>query len=151
MVPGRLNASGRYGVPMGSGWPEYVAAFHAGRAGITEQVLRRARLDGRDAYDWLADAVPPAGLVLDVACGSAPMRDRLPGRAYMGVDLSAAELAVARQGGADRLARRLGEGSVPTMFVGLTGQPLEKAEAIVGAQPYGGRIEAAIERARSLR
>jgi hypothetical protein len=35
------------------------------------------------------------------------------------------------------------------MFVGLVGQPLEKAESIVGAQPYGGRIEAAIERALS--
>jgi hypothetical protein len=51
----------------------------------------------------------------------------------------------------EELARRLGVGSVPTMFVGLTGQPLEKVEAIVGAQPYGGRIEAAIERALSRR
>jgi predicted DsbA family dithiol-disulfide isomerase len=47
---------------------------------------------------------------------------------------------------AEELARRLGADSVPTMFVGLAGQPLEKAEAIVGAQPYGGRIEAAVER-----
>ena len=51
----------------------------------------------------------------------------------------------------EELARRLGVGSVPTMFVGLAGQPLEKAEAIVGAQPYGGRIEAAVERALSHR
>ena len=49
----------------------------------------------------------------------------------------------------EELARRLGVGSVPTMFVGLAGQPLEKAEVIVGAQPYGGRIEAAVERALS--
>jgi predicted DsbA family dithiol-disulfide isomerase len=49
----------------------------------------------------------------------------------------------------EELARRIGVGSVPTMFVGLVGQPLEKAESIVGAQPYGGRIEAAIERALS--
>lgn len=41
--------------------------------------------------------------------------------------------------------------SVPTMFVGLVGQPLEKAEAIVVAQPYGGRIEAAVERVLSPR
>jgi predicted DsbA family dithiol-disulfide isomerase len=47
---------------------------------------------------------------------------------------------------AEELACRLGADSVPTMFVGLAGQPLEKAEAIVGAQPYGGRIEAAVER-----
>jgi predicted DsbA family dithiol-disulfide isomerase len=51
----------------------------------------------------------------------------------------------------EELARRLGVSSVPTMFIGLAGQPLEKAEAIVGAQPYGGRIEAAVERALSHR
>ena len=49
----------------------------------------------------------------------------------------------------EELARRLDVGSVPTMFVGLAGQPLEKAEAIVGAQPYDGRIEATVEQALS--
>ncbi|CAA9451030.1 MAG: hypothetical protein AVDCRST_MAG78-3398 [uncultured Rubrobacteraceae bacterium] len=51
----------------------------------------------------------------------------------------------------EELAHRLGVGSVPTMFVGSVGEPLEKAEAIVGAQPYGGRIEAAVEWALSRR
>ncbi len=51
----------------------------------------------------------------------------------------------------EELARRLGVGSVPTMFVGPAGAPLERAEAIVGAQPYGGRIEAAVERVLSRR
>jgi predicted DsbA family dithiol-disulfide isomerase len=51
----------------------------------------------------------------------------------------------------EELARRIGVCSVPTMFVGPVGQPPEKAEAIVGAQPYGGRIEAAVERALSRR
>ena len=51
----------------------------------------------------------------------------------------------------EELARRLGVGSVPTMFVGAADRPLEEAEAIVGAQPYGGRIEAAVERALSRR
>lgn len=46
----------------------------------------------------------------------------------------------------EELARRLGVGSVPTMFVGLPDQPLEKAEAVVGAQPCSRRIEAAVER-----
>ena len=146
---------------MGSGWPEYVAAFHAGRAGITEQVLRRARLDGHDAYDWLAGAVPPAGLVLDVACGSAPMRDRLPGRAYMGVDLSAAELAVARQGGADRLARGsatalpLAAGSVNVVVCSMalhivTPLPAALAEAARVLAP-GGRLVATLPDRRPLR
>ena len=51
----------------------------------------------------------------------------------------------------EELARRLGVSSVPTMFVSLAGQPLEKGEAIAGAQPYSGRIEAAVERALSRR
>lgn len=45
------------------------------------------------------------------------------------------------------LARKLGVSSVPTMLVGLADAPLEEAEAITGAQPYGGRLEAAVERA----
>jgi hypothetical protein len=35
------------------------------------------------------------------------------------------------------------------MFIGLSGQLLEKAEAIVGAQLCSGRIEAAVERTLS--
>ena len=33
------------------------------------------------------------------------------------------------------------------MLVAPADAPLESAEAITGAQPYGGRIEAAVERA----
>ncbi len=47
----------------------------------------------------------------------------------------------------EELAKRLGVESVPTMFVGSEGEPLEEAERIMGAQPYGGRVEAAVERA----
>ncbi len=46
----------------------------------------------------------------------------------------------------ERLARRLGVDSVPTMFVAPEGAPPEAGERITGAQPYGGRIEAAVER-----
>ena len=45
----------------------------------------------------------------------------------------------------ERLAARLGVDSVPTMFVTPEGAPLEEAERITGAQPYGGRVEAAVE------
>lgn len=45
------------------------------------------------------------------------------------------------------LARRLGVESVPTMLIGLADAPLEASEAVSGAQPYGGRLEAAVERA----
>jgi predicted DsbA family dithiol-disulfide isomerase len=47
----------------------------------------------------------------------------------------------------ERLAARLGVSSVPTMLVAPADAPLESAEAITGVQPYGGRIEAAVERA----
>jgi predicted DsbA family dithiol-disulfide isomerase len=46
-----------------------------------------------------------------------------------------------------RLATRLGVDSVPTMFVTREGTPLEEAEKITGAQLYGGRVEAAVEKA----
>ncbi len=51
----------------------------------------------------------------------------------------------------EQLALRLGVGSVPTMFVGAAGEPLQNAEMITGAQPYGGRIGAAVQRALSRR
>ena len=47
----------------------------------------------------------------------------------------------------ERLAARLGVDSVPTMFVTREGASLEEAEKITGAQPYGGRVEAAVEKA----
>jgi len=46
----------------------------------------------------------------------------------------------------ERLAARLGVDSVPTMFVTREGASLEEAVKITGAQPYGGRIEAAVKR-----
>lgn len=51
----------------------------------------------------------------------------------------------------EELARKLGVASVPTMFVGPAGEPFERAEVITGAQPYGGRIEGAVERVLSRR
>lgn len=81
-------------------WPAYLAAFHAERPGITEDLLDHAvDAAGRTPYDWLVQALPgstAAPRVLDLACGSAPVASRLPGRTYVGVDLSAAELRRAR-------------------------------------------------------
>ena len=47
--------------------------------------------------------------------------------------------------GDEKLARKLGVDSVPTMFVAQDGAPPQTGERITGAQPYGGRIEAAVE------
>lgn len=46
----------------------------------------------------------------------------------------------------EELARLLDVTSVPTMLVTAASEPPEKGERITGAQPYGGRIEAAVER-----
>jgi SAM-dependent methyltransferase len=84
-------------------WPEYLSDFHRQRAGITEAVLSRATCRGLDPYQWLLQAVPPQGRVLDLGCGSAPLWPGLRGRAYVGLDASPAELALARRRGAGPL------------------------------------------------
>lgn len=88
----------------GRDWDDYLAGFHQDRPGITERILFRS-LDARGTtpYDWAAGPLPDDGLVVDVACGSAPLwNPRLEGR-YLGVDLSRAELELARQRGAHRV------------------------------------------------
>ncbi|WP_157773443.1 class I SAM-dependent methyltransferase [Brachybacterium vulturis] len=90
----------------GAEWDAYLAGFHADRPGITERLLSHS-LDARGTtpYDWVADAVGGSGLVVDVACGSAPLwSPRLAGR-YLGVDLSSAELDLARHRGAHRITQ----------------------------------------------
>jgi SAM-dependent methyltransferase len=84
-------------------WPAYLADFHRRRPGITETVLARSTWRGRSPYDWLLEALPPGGPVLDLACGSAPLAAALHGRPYLGVDRSSAELACARARGAGLL------------------------------------------------
>jgi SAM-dependent methyltransferase len=86
-------------------WDGYREGFHSARPGITESVLRRARDTGTDPYDWLAEAVPPRGRVLDLGCGSAPLFRMLAGRSWIGLDTSGAELAAARVAGAGPLLR----------------------------------------------
>ncbi|WP_395293774.1 class I SAM-dependent methyltransferase [Kitasatospora hibisci] len=102
-------------------WRPYLDAFHAERPGITEAVLLRARARSVDPYQWLAETVPAEGTVLDLACGSAPMRTALPpGIRYLGLDRSPAELAAAQVRGAGPLVRAdatalpLGTGTIDT-------------------------------------
>ena len=76
-------------------WRDYLATFHRERPGITEAVLSRARTDdGRDPYDWVAEALPGHGVVVDVACGSGPLALRTTG-AWVGLDRSRAEVGLA--------------------------------------------------------
>ncbi len=74
-------------------WAGFLAGFHEDRPGITEDLLSLARVDGLTPYAWAGQAVPAGGQVLDLCCGSAPLRDHLTPTSYVGIDLSAAELA----------------------------------------------------------
>ncbi len=88
--------------------------------------------DGRDIGD--------VEVILDVA-------------APVGLDLSELRMALAEDRYTEKvladeeLSRKLGVSSVPTMLVTPAGAEFSEAEVITGAQPYGGRIEAAVERA----
>ena len=88
--------------------------------------------DGRDIGDVevILDVAAPVGLDLD------ELRTALAEDRYTEKVLADEELS-----------RKLGVSSVPTMFVTPAGADLSEAEVITGAQPYGGRIEAAVERA----
>ncbi len=89
---------------MPAAWGPYLARFHAERPGITEAVLTRAAADGLDPYGWVLEALPTAGRVVDVACGSGPVAGRVDDRG-VGVDRSAEELALARRHTAHAVAR----------------------------------------------
>jgi SAM-dependent methyltransferase len=74
-------------------WRRYLTTFHSAHAGITEQLFDH--LDD-SPYEWLVQPLrDETGLVLDLACGSAPTRALLPRRRWVGIDTSRAELAVA--------------------------------------------------------
>ncbi|WP_245755314.1 methyltransferase domain-containing protein [Actinopolyspora alba] len=85
-------------------WRGYLAAFHAHRPGVTERVF--ARLDD-DPYEWVTAPLRElgSGLVVDLACGSAPTRPWLRERRWVGVDHSAEELAAAAGAGRGPLVR----------------------------------------------
>lgn len=87
-------------------WDEYLAGFHQDRPGITERILSRSvDSHGATPYEWVTESIPDEGLVVDVACGSAPLwSPQLAGR-YLGIDVSDAELELARRRGAHPVAR----------------------------------------------
>ena len=69
-------------------------AFHRDQAGITEDVLALAKVDGVTPYQWLCEPLRDvSSLVLDIACGSGPVRRLLGGVDWIGVDRSSDELS----------------------------------------------------------
>ena len=84
-------------------WTDYVAAFHSERPGITDAVLGEATADdGSTPYDWLAQALPADGVVVDIACGNGPLATRVA-RGWIGLDRSSSELGRAGPVAAGRL------------------------------------------------
>ncbi|MDJ0346600.1 class I SAM-dependent methyltransferase [Streptomyces sp. H10-C2] len=119
-------------------WSGYLADFHQHHPGVTEAVLKRAHDRDRTPYQWLLDALPAEGSVLDLACGSAPLWPALQGRRYIGVDTSPAELALARARGAGQLrladatALPLASGSMDTVACAMAVQIITPLPAALG-------------------
>jgi SAM-dependent methyltransferase len=133
------------------GWGDYLAAFHDERPGITEDVLAAALADdGSDPYDWLAQAHPPDGVIVDVACGSGPLARRTSH--WIGLDRSAAELARATQiapgrvAVADAAGAPLRAGAAAAVCCSMALMLLDDPGAAVAAMarllPAGGRFAA---------
>ncbi|GAA0672033.1 class I SAM-dependent methyltransferase [Kitasatospora atroaurantiaca] len=141
-------------------WQRYLAEFHQRRPGITEAVLSRAYCQGGTGYEWLFEEVPPAGRLLDLACGSAPLWPALGQQCYLGLDISPGELALARSRGAgplllaDARALPLGAESVDTVVCAMALQiitPLPTALAeIRRVLVPGGRLVALVPDRRPL-
>ncbi|NUQ98650.1 MAG: class I SAM-dependent methyltransferase [Streptomyces sp.] len=84
-------------------WRRYLGDYHDTRPAITERLFRLA---DASPYGWLAQSLrPPTGIVVDLACGSAPLRELLPDARWIGVDVSAGELAAAARLGRGPLVR----------------------------------------------
>lgn len=137
-------------------WRSYLAQFHTERAGVIEAVLSRALAGDHSPYRWLARAVSAsARVVIDLACGSGPVSRELaqPGRTVVGLDRSAAELALAGgrspgpwvQGDGLRLPFRDGSVDVVTSTLGLVvTQPMSAVLAEVARVLRPGGVLAGI-------
>lgn len=84
-------------------WGSYLRRFHGERPGITETVLGKARHVDTSPYEWTVQELDRRGPVLDLACGSAPIRRLIPDLLCIGLDSSPAELGVASRAGATPL------------------------------------------------
>ncbi len=91
--------------PCGLSLREHLLEVHRLHPGFTEGCATRCKdAEGRTSYEWLCDIVDPTRhrRIMDLACGSgyllALCRERFPlTEALVGVDMSAAELALAEE------------------------------------------------------
>jgi SAM-dependent methyltransferase len=84
-------------------WSRYLAGYHDQRPAITERLLSRAE---SSPYGWLVESLADVdGVILDLACGSAPTRPLLTTARWLGLDNSVGELGYAAQHGRGPLVR----------------------------------------------
>jgi SAM-dependent methyltransferase len=121
-------------------WTRYLDSYHEQHAGITERLLSRT---DQSPYGLLATALPgirPHGLIADIGCGSAPtlphLQPLLPQRTrWLGVDVAAAELALAAAAGRGPLVRAradalpIADQTVDVVFAAMSLQVLTPADA----------------------
>lgn len=87
-----LSAPGSSGDGEPGVWDAFLNTFHREHPGITADILGRSFADGITPYQWLTEALPSTGTVIDVACGNAPLATFV-GERWIGVDNSESELA----------------------------------------------------------
>lgn len=124
-------------------WDGYIERFHAGRPGVTEALLGRSVDDeDRTAYDWITEDLP-AGLVVDVGCGSGPTQPMVP--PWVGVDRSRAELDEARRHGRGPLV------AASASALPLRDRSVDAAMAVMSLMVIDDPAAAVAELARVLR
>ncbi len=119
-------------------WRTYVEQFHDERAGITEEVLGEVSVGDRSPYEWVVEPFRSTDqLVLDVACGSAPLFDLFPLNGWVGLDRSSGELHRAVGRGARPLLRAdastipLSDGSVGGVVCSMALMIVEPLEQVL--------------------
>ena len=86
-------------------WDSYLEQFHRERPGITQVVLGKSfGLEHHDdPYQWLLEALPDAGPVLDLACGNASLFAKRAWSGWIGLDRSRSELGAVNETTSDPL------------------------------------------------
>lgn len=84
-------------------WSQFIGQYHLEHPGATEALLAPSRNStGIDPYTWIRAGIDMHQRVLDLACGSAPLRTHYE-NSWIGIDRSIAELTGARHWGAMNL------------------------------------------------
>lgn len=122
-------------------WRDYLDWFHDQRPGITTETLGTADRGGSDPYGWALEPIGTSPLLIDIACGDAPIFTRSSSPGWIGFDVSESELRRARVQGAHRLVRAdatripLATGSAPAVICSMALmiiQPLDAVLAEIG-------------------